>query len=124
MVSILSTLYRIVQTILLQSILHCSSFRLQTPHVNIARKHRTLFRQTYYIVKTANAPTSPNPRYTFNPALVLVAALAFVADVLPPLLVPVAVEAVPVATPPTLALPAFVEGPGVCTGPAPLPPFQ
>ena len=74
-----------------------------------------------YIVKTANAPTSPNPRYTFKPGPVLVAALAFVAAVLLPLLVPVAV---PVATLPAVAVAPLLEGPGVCTGPAPLPPFQ
>ena len=75
-----------------------------------------------YILKTANAPKSPNPRYTFKPAPVLVAAFAaFVSAVLPPLLVPVAVPAE--AVPPT-AVPAFEEGPGVCTGPEPLPPPQ
>ena len=93
LVSFLSTLYIILQSILLQSIFRCSLFAREHRHVQ-----RTLFRQTVYIVKTANAPTSPNPRYTFKPAPVFVAALAFVSAVLPPLLVPVAL--------PVVALPA------------------
>ena len=128
MVSILSTLYKLLHPILLQSLLPYSSFRWETPHANAAR----FSGKVDYIVKTANAPTSPNPRYTFKLAPVLVAAFAaFVSAVLPPLLVPVAAPAVavalvavtPVAVAPA-AVPALEAGLGVCVGPEPLPPPQ
>ena len=118
MVSILSTLYRLLHPILLQSLLPYSSFSLG----DAARKRRTLFRQVDYIVKTANAPTRPKPRYTFKLAQVLVAAFAaFVSAGRPPLLVPVAPPAVAVAP---AAVPALEAGLGVCVGPEPLPPPQ
>ena len=76
-----------------------------------------------YTVKTANAPMSPSPRYTFSPAPTLDAPLPFAAVVLPPL-VPAPLACVAVGLPPLVPvapLAPFADGAGVALEPDPPP---